>query len=373
MCVHAVCIAFIDIAPLFDVVPNLHVSSWPSPTANCRLPGDESWRQRCDIFTIVPISVQNTVYACLSHIMSHVNYAFWICVNNDAVWIWYLVAQEFCFFRRWPLWLSTGTVVVGRVATGSLPSGSRLVFAPGNVEAQARSTGAVPILTDITITITLISICRFRDSLQWKRKHSIKCHNLLAPCYEDGRTHNFMCSVNESMFWMNINIYIYIYTVHIFLNNLSGLSINFCHWHPEVTSITMQHEQLAEAFSGHMVSVTVDVEMSELKRGHSAGLKTHFSVDLLGRMGWLFLTTNFNQLSIQHLLSQWCLLGFCFKDLFGTFTSGMVGSAVDDHPAREILSGNHCRVVFLFIVAMFLGNLIFSRFALLRPTSSFSI
>ncbi|CAL1155466.1 unnamed protein product, partial [Cladocopium goreaui] len=63
-----------------------------------------------------------------------------------------------------------GTVVVGRVATGSLVCGSRLVFAPGNVEAQ-------------------------------------------------------------------------------------------------VTSITMQHEELAEAFSGHMVSVTVDVEMSELKRG----------------------------------------------------------------------------------------------------------
>ncbi|CAK9063703.1 Elongation factor 1-alpha (EF-1-alpha) (50 kDa actin-binding protein) (ABP-50) [Durusdinium trenchii] len=63
-----------------------------------------------------------------------------------------------------------GTVVVGRVATGSFSVGSRLLFAPGQVQAQ-------------------------------------------------------------------------------------------------VTSITMQHEVLDEASSGHMVSVCLDVEMSELKRG----------------------------------------------------------------------------------------------------------
>ena len=39
---------------------------------------------------------------------------------------------------KWAL-NAPGTVVVGRVATGSLVCGSRLVFAPGNVEAQVRN------------------------------------------------------------------------------------------------------------------------------------------------------------------------------------------------------------------------------------------
>ena len=74
----------------------------------------------------------------------------------------------------------------------------------------------------------------------------------------------------------------------------------------KVTSITMQHEDLAEASSGHTVAVGVNVEMSELKRGMvGSSVEDSPAQEPLGphkhRLGTVFHSAGVRHFLISHI------------------------------------------------------------------------